>query len=144
MIRLRNSKYGAKKTVVDGIKFDSKTEAEYFSQNKPLIKELQPKIYLTKARILYKPDFLLKSGEYVDVKGFETPVFKLKKKLWKFYGAGKLLIIKKKGRSFFHLRLPTSYFSLNFYKLQLKGLESFQRKSSTFCLNDYRELNLLY
>lgn len=99
-MRFSNHKYGARKTVVDGIKFDSKAEAEYYCLYKPLIKEIQPKVYLTDARILYKPDFLMNDGTYIDVKGMETPVFKLKKRLWKFYGKGTLHIIKKQRKIF--------------------------------------------
>ena len=59
---------------------------------------------MTDARILFKPDFLvlrLSTGteEYHEVKGFETPVYRLKKRLFKHYGKGKLRVIKKlKGR----------------------------------------------
>jgi hypothetical protein len=88
------SKYGAKKTTIDGIKFDSKSEAGFFLQIRRLSKfeiiELQPKVYLTEARILYKPDFLLLDKEtnekfYVDVKGMRTPVFAIKARLWRYY-----------------------------------------------------------
>ena len=101
------SKYKNKKTIIDGIKFDSKAEGEYYEflrDNKQYeIIELQPKIYLTEARILYKPDFLVeKNGEqyYVDVKGVRTSVFNLKCRLWKFYAKGNLHIVKKRGRLF--------------------------------------------
>ena len=105
------TKYRAIKTEIDGIKFDSKAEAEYYAQLLSLQKsgairdiELQPRIVLTASKILYKPDFKLTYPdgrvEYVDVKGFSTPVFNIKKRLWKNYGAGTLVIVKKKGRSF--------------------------------------------
>jgi len=106
---MRN-KYGAKRTTIDGIKFDSMGEAAYYEDLKlqealNLIKiiELQPKIYLTDARILYKPDFLIEEmGKfiYIDFKGVETPVFKLKAKLWMHYGPGPLRIIVKWGKKF--------------------------------------------
>ena len=104
----RNHKYNAKKTYVGNIKFDSKAEAEYYLYLKSMthidILELQPKVYLTKSRILYKPDFKTfnkNTGEtiHVDVKGLETPVFKLKKRLWKHYGQGVLQIVKKQRNS---------------------------------------------
>ena len=101
------SKYKNKKTIIDGIKFDSKAEGEYYEflrDNKQYeIIELQPKIYLTEARILYKPDFLVeKNGEqyYIDVKGVRTSVFNLKCRLWKKYGAGDLHLVKKKYKRF--------------------------------------------
>lgn len=100
------SKYGAVKTIADGIKFDSKAEAEYYLHLKlsgVKIIELQPKLYFTKAKILYKPDFLIEEndiGIYIDVKGLETPIFKLKKRLWKAYCLNELRLVKKKGKSF--------------------------------------------
>jgi hypothetical protein len=99
------SKYNAKKVTIDGIKFDSKSEGEYYlflkqmeSLGKLAIIELQPKVYLTKTRILYKLDFkIIENGEeiYIDVKGMVTPVFNIKKRLWRDYGAGKLRLVKK-------------------------------------------------
>ena len=106
----RSHKYSAKRTVFDGLLFDSKMEAEYYKlllileRAKELkILELQPKVYLTKANILYKPDFLIEQNNeqiWIDVKGFHTPVFKLKKKLWKYYGPGKLQLIDKTRNGF--------------------------------------------
>ncbi len=101
-------KYNARKTTVYGIKFDSKAEAEYYqylqSQTYYQIIELQPKVYLTDAKILYKPDFLLMDDSdklfFVDVKGMETPVFRIKKRLWKAYRSEELHIVKKKGKYF--------------------------------------------
>ena len=94
------SKYGAIKTTVDGIKFDSKAEARHYQTLKCLERageisdlELQPKFDFTipgfnkdKKIFTYKADFsYYKKGESLptieDVKGFETPVFRLKKKL---------------------------------------------------------------
>lgn len=98
------SKYKAIKTVVDGIKFDSKAEASYYVHLLNLQKigdlkiiSLQPKVYLTDARILYKPDFLIEEDDklvYIDIKGFITPVFAIKKRLWVHYGQGTLRLIK--------------------------------------------------
>ena len=109
----KSNKYGAKKTVIDGIKFASKAESEYYLyllQQKRLgivdKIETQPKVYLTEARILYVSDFLItENGKkyYVDIKGMQTPVFRLKLKLWKFYGAGELRLIKKSGKKFIEI-----------------------------------------
>ena len=58
--------------------------------------ELQPKVNMTKAKILYKPDFLIEvDGHqyYVDVKGHATPTFNLKARLWKQYGPGPLWVV---------------------------------------------------
>lgn len=106
------SKYKAKRTEVDGITFDSKAEAEFYqylrflerkSKGQLEIISMQPKVYLTEAKILYKPDFLIREINdlvYIDVKGMTTPVFNLKARLWVHYGAGLLRLVKKKGRDF--------------------------------------------
>ena len=100
----RWSKYGAKKTKVShaGMSFASKLEAAVYDHLKIYgyseIRQ-QPKVYLTEARILSIPDFICKdpNGETVwaEAKGFETPVWRIKRKLWKAgYGPGKLLVFK--------------------------------------------------
>ena len=90
------NKYKAVKTVVDGIKFDSKKEARRYGQLKLLVKageiselKLQPRFDLivdgTKCGF-YKADFeYIEGGKVVieDVKGMKTPVYNLKKKLVK-------------------------------------------------------------
>lgn len=99
------SKYGAKKTEVDGFIFDSKREAERYSELKIREKageifdlELQPRFECVvngKLICTYIADFRYKErfhskkdGEGItfqtlveDVKGMKTPVYKLKKKL---------------------------------------------------------------
>lgn len=97
----KRSKYGAKKTVVDGVKFDSKKEAFRHSQLLLLEKaghisdlELQKVYKLTVNDQLickYIADFEYRdsiSGEYIteDVKGGTatiTPAFRIKMKLMK-------------------------------------------------------------
>ncbi len=101
-------KYNAKKTVVDGIKFDSRKEAERYKELKALERvgkidmlELQPRFELQESfkhkgktirKIEYVADFLyrdLSTLELVveDVKGVKTDVYKIKKKLFlKHYG----------------------------------------------------------
>jgi hypothetical protein len=106
----QKSKYGAKKIILDGIKFDSQAEAEYyallkFQKSHGLINdfECQPKIYLSEAKILYKPDFLVtdKNGShYVDVKGMQTAVFRIKCRLWRAYKKEKLVLVKKQSKVF--------------------------------------------
>lgn len=97
------SKYRAKKTVVDGIKFDSKREAERYCELNLLEKakeirnlELQPRFLLqdkfkdrngkTHRKIEYVADFMYidKDDKKIveDVKGMMTDVYKLKKKLF--------------------------------------------------------------
>lgn len=101
-------KYGNKKTVVDGIEFDSKIEAIRYKELKLQEKlgmisdlELQPEFLLqekfraygkTEREIKYIADFKYfdkcrKRVVVEDVKGVETAVFKLKRKLFlKRYG----------------------------------------------------------
>jgi len=96
------SKYKNKLTEVDGIVFHSKQEAKYYSSLKWLkannmIKsfELQPEFVLqdsfkkngkTYRKITYKADFKVtdKEGktEIIDIKGFSTPLFELKRKIF--------------------------------------------------------------
>lgn len=101
---MRNySKYRAKKTIIDGIKFDSKREANRYCELKLLEKakeirdlELQPRFLLqdkfvdkqgkTHRKIEYVADFMYvdKDNNTIveDVKGVMTDVYKLKKKLF--------------------------------------------------------------
>ena len=100
---MRWNKFNAHKTEVDGIMFDSKKEAKRYSELKLLEKagqihnlELQPKfecIVKEKKICTYSAEFsyfdkhqkgvLGQEGTMVveDVKGFITPVYRLKKKL---------------------------------------------------------------
>lgn len=107
----KKSKYGAKKTEVDGIVFDSQREANYYCELKILkqageIRDfaLQPKYILLPGNeknrgIAYIADFLIVhndgSTEVIDVKGMETRDFKLKKKMFECnYPDLKLTIVK--------------------------------------------------
>lgn len=91
---LKRSKYGAKKTVVDGIKFDSMAEAARYGvlkviQAAGLISELRlqvPYVITVNGKKIcrYIADFVyIENGKEVveDVKGMKTPVYNLKKKL---------------------------------------------------------------
>lgn len=88
------SKYKNIKVKLDGIAFDSKKEAVHYAYLKSLEKrgiitdlKLQTKLDFKidgKRIFTYKPDFEYNDefGHHiVDVKGVQTPVFKLKKKL---------------------------------------------------------------
>lgn len=106
---MRNrSKYHSKKVIIDGIKFDSKREGEYYQKLKILLKQglikdlelqkeylLQDKFVIngkTRRKITYRADFSYVSTEderlhVIDVKGFRTDLYKLKKKLFEYkYG----------------------------------------------------------
>ena len=110
----KSSKFGAKKTVVDGITFDSKWESERYGQLKAMERggivtdlKLQVKydIVINDIKICkYIADFVYKEEssdgkirEIVeDAKGFETPEFKLKKKLMKAVHNIDIYLSKKK------------------------------------------------
>lgn len=116
----RFSKYNAKKVEVDGIKFDSKAEAEYYLHLKQQVTERQILGFERQKRMLlqegfnvegvkgkirpifYVVDFIVTENDgtltYIDVKGVETDVFKLKKKLFmKRYNTALLKVKKTKG-----------------------------------------------
>jgi hypothetical protein len=99
------SKYGNRKTVVDGITFDSKLEADYYCQLKILKRTghvtdftLQPRFTLQEAyvnrftkkkvkKIEYVADFFVcypNHQEIVDCKGIRTAVYILKKKIFEY------------------------------------------------------------
>lgn len=100
----KRSKYGNIKTEVDGIKFDSQKEADYYCQLKLLKQageirdiglqqryELQPgfkKNGKSYQPITYIADFVITNNdgttEVIDVKGVETQVFKIKQKLFEY------------------------------------------------------------
>lgn len=112
----RINKMGNIRTEVDGVKFDSKLEAEYYNQLKLLkqagiIKEikLQPRYLLQEGfnkngkryqPIHYVADFEVKyedgTLEVIDVKGFETNIFKIKEKMFEYkYPELRIRIVKK-------------------------------------------------
>lgn len=97
------SKYFNQKTTIDGYKFDSKAEGRRYKELKILEKtgiiknlELQPRYLLqnsfkkgkkTHRKIEYVADFrYIEKGKIVveDVKGKETDVFKIKRKLFEY------------------------------------------------------------
>lgn len=98
----RRNKYNATKTEIDGYLFDSRAEARRYQELKLLERvgeiqdlQLQPRFVLQDKfqnpehgairAIQYKADFkYIEKGETIieDVKGMETPVFKIKRKLF--------------------------------------------------------------
>jgi hypothetical protein len=99
------TKYNAKKTVIDEITFDSKAEGEYYLilKEKNLNMEIesfrcQPVFILQDSfekdgkkyrKIEYRADFAILHNdghiEIIDVKGFETVEFKIKRKLFEYH-----------------------------------------------------------
>lgn len=111
------SKYGARKVIIDDITFDSIAEGEFYLLLKKMreneeIKEfeiqptfeLQPKYkspdgsgktirsikYIADFRITYPDDRI----EVVDIKGFPTTDFKLKKKMFEYKFGVPLIVLK--------------------------------------------------
>jgi hypothetical protein len=94
------SKYSAQKVG----NFSSKLEANIYNillnrQDAGELKDIQcqSKVYLTDARILLIVDFkavVAATGKdlWIEAKGMPTPVWAIKKRLWKYYGPGKLEI----------------------------------------------------
>lgn len=97
--RPKKNKYGARRTMIDGILFDSKAEAAYYTKLKMREKagevsavELQRSFALLGPTGMlictYRADFCFWDHKVdrfrvVDVKGVETAVFKLKRKMMK-------------------------------------------------------------
>lgn len=86
-------KYRAVKTKVNGKTFTSKLEAAVFVMLTAMSKageiewiELQAKVYMTDAKILFKPDFKCTKPDgsvfYVEAKGSPTPSYNIKRRLW--------------------------------------------------------------
>lgn len=92
---MKAPKYRNRKTVVDGVTFDSAAEARRYGELKLLERaaqitalELQPAFRLVVNNLLictYKADFTYQDAAnnriVEDVKGMKTPVYNLKKKL---------------------------------------------------------------
>lgn len=92
----KRSKYNNKRIRVDGILFDSKLEADYYSDLKLQLRAgtikgfcRQPEFVLVagfadRKPVTYKADFIVfnldGTAEIIDVKGMETEVFKIKRK----------------------------------------------------------------
>ena len=127
------TKYNNKKTVVDGITFDSRDEALYYQalkdlKEKGLIKdfELQPKFLLQQAfakngkkyrPIHYIADFKVinNNGSFyvVDIKGMLTTEFKIKLKLFNYkYPDIELRLISRS------IKFGDEYGFIDYYKLQ--------------------------
>ena len=127
------SKYNNKKTVIDGIVFDSKDESLYYEalkdmKAKGLIKdfELQPKYLLQEGfekdekkyrAIKYTADFRVltnnDSSYIVDVKGMLTTEFKIKMKLFNYkYRDIELKLISRS------IKYGNEYGFIDYYELQ--------------------------
>ena len=102
----KENKYGNERTTIDGIIFDSKAEAERYGelvllQRAGIIRSLttHPPFELI-PRVKYEADFAyideLGRSVVEDVKGAETAVFRLKKRLFEhFYPELELRVLKR-------------------------------------------------
>lgn len=110
----KKSKYSSAKTDVDGVRFDSKKEAEFYAELKLREKageishlRLQPRYMLQEAFKLegkryremeYVADFeYIENGEtvVVDVKGFRTAVYIIKRKLFLYRYGDKVKFVEE-------------------------------------------------
>lgn len=104
-------KYRNQKVSHKGRSFASKLEAAVYDLlvQRELAGEIsdiqqQDTVYLTEARIRYMPDFKFfdkARGEHgwAEAKGLETPIWRLKRKLWPHYGPGRLEVYKGRANS---------------------------------------------
>lgn len=104
-------KYKAKRVSHAGLSFASKGEGGLYDYLKLLelngeIRDIEPQsyVYLTDARIGMIPDFKvfdvkIEGPAWYEYKGFETPEYRLKRKLWTVYGPGPLRVFKGYGQS---------------------------------------------
>jgi hypothetical protein len=86
------SKYGAIKTEIDGIKFDSKKESDYYLDLKLRLTAGDIKGFCRQAQFIlapglsYKADFIVfnndNTAEIIDVKGYITEVYDVKRKVF--------------------------------------------------------------
>ena len=106
---MARSKYRNVATVVDGVRYASKAEARRAQELKRMVQcgaynkvERQPLFQLGDVR--YRADFQIwaKGDPWGDswveeVKGFETPRFRLIKRLWRRYGPCRLVVLKRRS-----------------------------------------------
>jgi len=109
----RGNKYGSKPSTYKGRSFASGLERAMFEmldlrQAAGELRDLkgETSVYLTDSRILYKPDatafdIVLNQQVWYEAKGFKTPSWGIKCRLWKDYGPGRLEIYEGSARDGF-------------------------------------------
>lgn len=106
------NKYRAKAAKsLDGRSFHSQGERDCYhyllaKEQAGEIRDLkcQCRVFLSEARIEYHPDFSYVDIQtnhtiFVEYKGYETPEWRIKRRLWVYYGPNTLLIYKGYGGS---------------------------------------------
>jgi len=88
----KKSKYNNRKVEVDGIKFDSQKETNYYCELKLRLAAGEIKAFCRQAEFILAPDLRYKAdfivfnndgtAEIIDVKGMQTDVYKAKKKVF--------------------------------------------------------------
>lgn len=106
-MRGRN-KYHAVPVEIDGMRFDSKLEARYYAVLKTLVRSGQVDYFLRQVpfhlpgKVTYRCDFQVFWKEevvtYVDVKGRDTPMSRLKRKQVEDLYPVKIELVSKVGR----------------------------------------------
>jgi len=108
-MRISFNKYSNVRVSKAGYSFASKGEAALFDLLNLRVKageledlRIQQTVMLTNAKIKYIADFsalCVESGEmqWFEYKGYETPEWRIKRRLWLSYGPGKLFIYKSKS-----------------------------------------------
>lgn len=103
-------KYKAVRTETDGYSFASKLEAGLYGLLAKRVKDgelsqlkCQVEVRLSRAGIIYKPDFsafekAFDAVSYFEAKGFDTPAWQIKLKLFRTYGPGRLYVYKGSAR----------------------------------------------
>lgn len=132
----QKTKYGAKKTIVDNIKFDSKMEAEYYlylkdrKENKE-IKDfiLQPSFILQEAFIIVDGKSYLSSDENYNnlKKKFNPPIHRQIKYIADFlitFNDNSQIVIDVKGRETADFKIKRKMYDLRYAHLPLQLVQS--------------------
>lgn len=120
-------KYNAKKCTYEGINFDSEHEMQYYIK---YLKDkenviLQPKFQLVDG-ITYIADFQI-DNVVIDVKGFNTPEFTIKKKLFKHFYPNLELQLFSKTPQYLHFFVDEFILTEKLDKI-MRLLKNFKKK----------------
>lgn len=103
-------KYHAQPVIIDGIRYDSKTEAMWvcgrmMEVRAGALRNVMRQPRYTLGDIAYRADLEVCDNQgnvwAEDVKGVETQRFRLVRRLWPKYGPHPLHVIKRRGRRWF-------------------------------------------
>lgn len=109
--RSAGQKYNSGRSKLDGYSFASQMEAAGYLMLKAreqageiVVEKVQDRVFLTDADIEYRPDFkcrVVATDEifWVEIKGFETTDWRIKLRLWRHYGPGRLDVYKGSAKN---------------------------------------------